>query len=166
MSVSRILTFIKYMLMALLVLSFTCCNLTYTVRNQHNALEDIMHFPCGRVILKLNGKGNSKFVLNQQFVLDNKIVVCPDSIRIFFNDDRILPIINHKNGNARSSGNLELMETKLFETSFELDESVFEGDTIRIFAPGYIHCNGQVLNLDTIIYSFVNNIRIYGVNDF
>ncbi len=162
-----IISFIKTALVVFIImLVFASCNLTYTVRNQDNNLEDLLHFPCGTVTLKLIGKGNSKFVLKQQFDLDNSIIVYMDSLRISFNDMRIKPAYNHKFGNSGTSQVMELVENKMIETSFELDENVFEGDTIRIYAPGFILCDEQIIHLDTIIFSFVNNIRIYGVNDF
>ena len=55
---------------------------------------------------------------------------------------------------------------KSLETSFEFKKGVFEGDTILVVGENYIQCNNQFISLDTMIYTFINNLRIYGINDF
>jgi len=155
-----------YILVNLCVaVTFFSCDLTYKVRNQHNDIEEILYTPCGKIIVELIGRGNSKFVFSQKFNSDNIIVVYPDSLRIFYNDFEIDLSNSWKNG-GRSQGKIEINGEKTLETSFQLQRSVFEGDTIKVFALNYIKCKDQLINLDTVVFAFINNLRIYGVNEF
>lgn len=120
--------------------------------------------PCGKISMELVGKGNSKFVFKQKFDSDNKVIVYMDSLRIFYNRKQIEVRHNLKNALNIHEGK-EIAGNKLWETSFEFDTGVFEGDTIVIVGPGYVRCKDQVISLDTLVYSFVNSLRIHGVND-
>lgn len=144
---------------------FLGCDLTYKVRNQHNDIEETLHVPCGKLTLELIGKGNSKFVFSQKFNLDNEMLVFLDSINVYYNDDEIPINHNLKNGKLKSQG-FAVNGKKAIESTFKLDKGVFEGDTIRIIGPNYIQCNDHLISLDTMIYTFINNLRIFGVNDF
>ena len=144
---------------------FIKCNITYKVRNQFNNIERILHVPCGKVTIELVGKGNSKFVLKQKLDLDSEIMFNLDSLYIFYNDIKVKDF--SKNKLTRSGERSFLISNnKTLETAFDLDKGVFEGDTIIVFGPGIIVCNQEPIDLDTIYYSFRNNIRIRGVNDF
>ena len=144
---------------------FFSCDLTYKVRNQHNDIEEILYTPCGKVVVELIGKGNSKFVFSQKFNSDNTIFVYPDSLRIFYNNFEIDLNNSEKNG-SKSHGRIEINGEKTLETSFQIQQGVFEGDTIKVFALNYIKCKDQLINLDTVVFAFINNLRIYGVNEF
>ena len=147
------------------MLQLSACNLTYKVRNQNNEIERIFHTPCGKISIELVGKGNSKFVLKQKFDLDEKAIVYMDSLKIFYNEKLIIAEHNLKTGKNTPVG-MEIKENKLWEASFEFEKGVFEGDTIKVSGPGYVHCKDHVITLDTMVYSFVNSLRIFGVNDF
>ena len=123
-----------------------------------------MYMPCGKISIELVGKGNSKFVFKQKIDLDDKVIVYTDSLRIFYNKKHIK--VEHKLKNASNihEGN-EIVGNKTWEASFELDEGVFEGDTITVVGPGYVHCKDHIVSLDTMVYTFTNSLRIYGVND-
>ncbi|MCK5105073.1 MAG: hypothetical protein KAR17_19755 [Cyclobacteriaceae bacterium] len=156
---------LKIFLLGNIIMIFSTCNLTYKVRNQHNDIEETLYLPCGKVTIELVGKGNSKFVFRQKFDLDEKAIVYKDSLKICYNEKQIVADHNLKNGkNIR--GGIEIKENKLWEASFEFEKGVFEGDTIMVFGLGYVKCKDQVITLDTMVYSFVNSLRIYGVNDF
>ena len=155
---------ITFLLIALTQLIFGC-NLTYKVRNQNHDIEEIIYLPCGKVTVELVGKGNSKFLFRQKFDLDNKVIVFMDSLKIFYNERQIIAEHNLKSS-IKASGGMEIEKNKAWEASFQFEKGVFEGDTILITGPGYLHCNGKLVTLDTMVYSFINNLRIYGVNDF
>lgn len=138
------------------------CNITYKVRNQHNDIELINHFPCGKVAFELVGKGNSKFKFKQKFDIENSITLLTDSLKVYYNDVEVSKKFDNKN---LFESELEISREAALEVSFELEKGVFDGDTILIFANEYIRCNDKSISLDTIIYSFVNNLRIQGVND-
>jgi len=141
------------------------CNITYKVRNQHNDIEQLIHFPCGKISIELIGKGNSKFVLKQSFDLDQDIIINMDSLIICYND--LVVDADHKHKNSKSNQKeMIISEKKILETAFELHKGVFEGDTITVFGKKYMKCDNVSITLDTIIYSFRNNLRIRGVNDF
>jgi len=141
------------------------CNITYKVRNQHSEIEQIFHIPCGKVVIELEGKGNSKFKLKQKFDMNEKIYVFKDSLFVYFNGVKVE--INHKLNEGKNNSNEVVIEGQnVWEASFDLDKSVFEGDTIIVYGENYIGCFNETITLDTIIYSFVNNLRIKGVNDF
>lgn len=148
-----------------LLLLLSACNLTYKVRNQNNEIEKIFNTPCGNISIELVGRGNSKFVFKQKFDLDEKAIVYLDSLKIYYNEKLIIAEHNLKNG-KNIQGGIEVKEKKLWEASFEFEKGVFEGDTIIVFGPGFMNCKDQVITLDTMVYAFINNLRIYGVNDF
>lgn len=162
---------VKCSLMALkavffiIVLIISSCNLTYKVRNQHNDIENILYIPCGRITVELVGKGNSIFVFKQNFKLDDNVTVFKDSLKIFYNEKEIVTEHNIKNGEI-TNGGIEISENKLWESSFRFEKGVFEGDVIKVYGPGYLMCQDQVVTLDTMVYSFANSLRIYGVNKF
>ncbi len=141
------------------------CHLTYKVRNQHYEIEDVIHFSCGTVTIELVGKGNSKFVVKQRFDLDAAAIVQMDSLQVYYNDKPIDTRYNIKK-QKQSDGGIEVQDKLIWDAAFEVESGVFEGDTILVFAPGYIQCKGQLIDMDTIIFSFANNLRIFGVNDF
>ena len=138
------------------------CNITYKVRNQHNDIELINHFPCGRVVFELEGKGNSKFIFKQKFDIENSATLLTDSLKVYFNGVEVTKRLNTKNLHEPE---LKISKKLEMEVSFELEKGVFDGDTILVYANEYIRCNDKLISLDTIIYSFVNNLRIQGVND-
>ena len=145
-----------------LVCIVTGCNITYKVRNQKNDIEYMLYTPCGKAKVELVGKGNSKFTLKQEFSFDNSADYLPDALQIRYNGKEILPEFNKR---VVQGGSIKLEDKMTIEASFDLDESVFDGDTILVFSNEYVRCNETVIVLDTLIYSFVNNLRIYGVND-
>lgn len=138
------------------------CHITYTVRNQYQELEQLLYFPCGKVGLELEGKGDSKFIFRQKFDLDSPVTSFPDSVRIFFNEIPITYTIKNKSKNQ--SDQSQLAQSKRVEMLFETTRGVFDGDRIIIFSPNYIMCNDQIVGFDTISYIFTNRLRIYGVN--
>lgn len=140
---------------------FAGCNITYKVRNQFNDIEHTLHVPCGKVTIELIGRGNSKFMLRQRFNVDEKVVLFPDSLRVYYNDKKIEIDQNFRKNEKR----IEISENKTLDVSFKFESGVFEGDTIIIYGNDYMNCNGIVIPLDTMIYSFVNTFRIAGVND-
>ncbi len=150
---------------SLLITIFYSCNLTYKVRNQSHELEEVLHLPCGRIYIELIGKGDSKFSFRQKFELENNVRVFPDSLHIFWNDHQISPEHNLRNG-KKSYGAVLIRGKKEWVSSFELDEGVFEGDTIFVFGNSYLQCGEDTVSLDTLIYAFDNNFRIFGVNEF
>jgi len=157
---------IFYILIQLfLPIMFTGCDLTYKVRNQHNAIEETIHVPCGKVTFELVGRGNSKFVFNQKVDPDESIIVFPDSLKIFYNDYELNVDHNIKNGN-KFQGGVEIKGKKSIETSFQIQKGVFEGDTIKVVGVNYLKCSDQLINLDTVTFAFINNLRIFGVNEF
>lgn len=110
----------------------------------------------------MTGKGNSKFALKQKFDLSEEVTVYQDSLKVFYNNKQV--ILKH-NLNNEESAPLKLSGNELWEASFQFEQGVFEGDTIAVFGPAYIHCNDQHITLDTLKFSFSNRLRIYGVND-
>lgn len=139
------------------------CNITYKVRNQFSDIEHIEHFSCGNVTAELVGKGNSIFTFKQQFLIEDAVRVFPDSLKIRCNNEFILLEHNIKNRHANW---IELKNRKTWEATFHLEKGVFEGDTITVFATNYLSCNQELFSLDTMVYSFINNLRIKGINDF
>lgn len=155
-----------YIVLSLFLISiFTGCDLTYKVRNQHNDIEEILHTPCGKVTFELVGRGNSKFVFNQKFDPDESIIVNLDSLKIFYNDFELTTAHDVKNNN-KSQGIVEIKSKKSLETTFQIDQGVFEGDTIKIYGLNYLKCGDQFITLDTVVFAFINNLRIFGVNEF
>ena len=144
---------------------FSGCDLTYKVRNQHNAIEETFQVPCGKVTFELVGRGNSKFVFNQKVDPDENMIIFPDSLKVFYNDYELTSVHDIKNGN-KFHGAVEVSGKKSIETSFQIDKGVFEGDTIKIVGVNYIKCGNQFINLDTVTFAFFNNLRIFGVNEF
>ena len=155
---------VKMRFFILLLLLFSACNITYKVRNQHNDIERVLYMPCGKITIELVGKGNSKFVFKQKFDLDEKAIVYTDSLKIFYNKKLVKAKQSLKNG-KNIHEEIEIIGNKLWESSFEFEKGVFEGDTISVIGPGYVHCKDHVISLDTMVYSFTNSLRIYGVND-
>lgn len=141
------------------------CNITYKVRNQHSEIEQILHFPCGKVAIELVGRGNSKFVLSQKFDVSERISVFEDSLFVYYNGN-LVPIDHSLKAGSFNDLGKKIEENKTWEASFDLDKGVFEGDTIMVYGENYIRCYEESITLDTIIFSFVNNLRIKGVNDF
>ena len=140
------------------------CDLTYKVRNQHSSIENIIHFPCGKITSELVGKGDSKFVFVQKFDLDEDVYVQVDSLRIYCNDLSVK--VNHNLKKFSSThGLIRVKDKKRWEASFQVEKGVFEGDTIWIYAPAYLQCHDQFVTLDSLVFAFVNNLRIFGVND-
>jgi len=157
--------FIKRYLLIIVLTQFIACNLTYKVRNQNNDIVEILNLPCGKVTMELIGKGNSKFIFRQKFDLDESIIIFQDSLKIEYNEKNI--VVDHHLKNSKNNNvGLEINDNKIWEVSFEFDSGVFDGDTIKVFGPGYIICNDEKISLEPMIYSFVNNLRIYGVNDY
>ena len=141
------------------------CHITYKVRNQRNNIDEVMYFPCGKITIELEGRGNSKFTLNQKFELDEPVMIYMDSVKIFYNKKKINADFNLKNENGTHDPKM-ISGNSLLEASFEFEKGVFEGDTISVFGPGFIRCKDHEVTLDTLIYTFINKLRIYGVNDF
>lgn len=146
----------------LFTILLNACNITYKVRNQHSEIEHITQLPCGKISMELVGKGNSKFVFRQHYEVDSKMTVFVDSLSFLVNDRKVLTRNNLKKA---SGGIVELNEETTLEFSFDLEKGVFEGDTIIVSGRGYIDCHNRLISMDTIIYSFINNLRIQGVND-
>jgi hypothetical protein len=146
----------------LLVVVLFSCNITYAVRNQRNVFSETLYFPCGKVAFELRGKGNSKFVFYQQIHSDENFIINPDSLHVYFNDEP--QVLFHKFKNVRGRGKEILQGVNMLETSFEIEGGVFEGDTIFIYAPGYVFCHTDIVDMNMLVYPFINNIRIYGVN--
>jgi hypothetical protein len=146
-------------------LLLSACHITYKVRNQHSEVESILHTSCGKITIELVGRGNSKFVIKQTFDLSEKVIVNMDSIHVFYNN-RPIRVKHNLINEEKSQMQIELNENDLWESSFQFDKGVFEGDTIAVFGSAYVQCREQVISLDTLYFSFTNRLRIYGVNDF
>lgn len=147
-----------------LIFLFSSCNITYKVRNQFYDIEHKISFPCGDVYVELVGRGNSIFTLRQKFNVQNEIYVNIDSLKISYNDKPVAHNYNLKD-NKNGSSSIKIDKRKTLDFSFKLEESVFEGDTIIAYGNSYFRCNNDLLSLDSLVFSFINNIRIAGVND-
>ena len=112
--------------------------------------------------MELIGKGNSIFTFKQQFQGEDQVFVNPDSLILCCNNKVISAEHNIKN---RNSDWIELKNKNIWEASFRIEGGVFEGDTITVFASNYLMCDQQFFSLDTLVYSFINNLRIRGIND-
>jgi hypothetical protein len=143
---------------------FTSCNITYKVRNQFYDIEHRISFPCGDVYIELVGRGNSIFTLRQKFDVQSEIYVNTDSLKISYNYKPVIVDYNLKDI-KNGSGSIKIDNRKTLDFSFKSDKSVFEGDTILVYNNNYIQCNDDMIALDSLIFSFINNIRIAGVND-
>ena len=97
--------------------------------------------------------------------MDDNVIVFKDSLKIYYNEKEIVTEHNIKNGEI-TNGGIEINENKLWEASFKFEKGVFEGDVIKVYGPGYLMCQDQIITLDTMVYSFANSLRIYGVNKF
>jgi hypothetical protein len=139
------------------------CGITYKVRNTKNELEEVLYFPCGHITFALEGAGNSKFKLKQRFDLSERIELYADSLQVIYNG-KALPGNRISKGLATTDGIVEITQNERFEFGFELEEGVFDGDTIAIYAPDFIKCSQDFITLDTVFYTFENRLRIYGVN--
>jgi len=149
----------------LMIALLSGCNITYKVRNQHGDITYIQHLPCGRVTYELIGKGNSKFMIKQRFDLDSDIQIFPDLLELHYNDN-IIEAIQDLKKSIKNHEFITVSGRKSMQTAFEFDKGVFEGDTILVYGKGYMKCNNEVISMDTLIFSFINNLRIHGVNDF
>ncbi len=138
------------------------CGITYKVRTTDNELEELLFSPCGQLGLELVGKGNSKFIIRQRFLMNEDIYFYPDSIRAFYNRN---PVELHFTDRKLSGqGRIKISGEDKMDVSFELEDGVFDGDTIVIIAPRFIKCKDDLVTLDTIYYTFSNRLRIHGVN--
>ena len=153
-----------YACLTLLLVVLHGCNITYKVRNQYQEIEEIVHLPCGKITCELVGRGNSRFKFKQQFDIDGTAIIHTDSLRIYFNNSKV-EVRHH--GQYRSSGaaTVEVSADGVWEASFEFEKGVFDGDTIKIVGPKYVHCGGESVTLDTMVYTFINSLRIHGVNN-
>ncbi len=140
------------------------CNITYKVRNQFNDIEHLVHFPCGKVSVELIGKGNSVFTFKQRFDIESEISINSDSLHVYCNK-KVIDIKHDLKNNNKKSNWTSLDNKKTWEVSFNLDKGVFEGDTIIVYGNNYLRCHDEYISLDTMVYSFINNLRIKGVND-
>jgi hypothetical protein len=152
---------------SLLIFFFTqflaSCGITYKVRNTNNELEELLYFPCGNVTIELQGIGNSRFILKQRFALSEKIHLLPDSLQVIYNG-KVQPLKIFSMERRNIGSDLEISKNERFEFAFQLERRVFDGDTIAIYAPGFIKCREDFITLDTVFYTFANRLRIYGVN--
>lgn len=144
-------------------LAFSSCNITYKVRDQYQELEQFLYFPCGKVGFELIGRGNSKFIFRQNFILNKHVTVFPDSMKFFLNDKPI-SVGSNKGDGFDVLKVIEIEGNKKNEIYFETEEGVFDGDTIAVFAERYLNCDGEFIGFDTIYYTFLNRVRIHGVN--
>lgn len=139
------------------------CGITYKVRNTNNDLEELLYFPCGNVTIELQGIGNSRFILKQRFALSEKIHLHPDSLQVIYNG-KVQPLKIFSMEKRNIGADVEISENERFECVFKLEKKVFDGDTIAIYAPGFIKCRQDFITLDSVFYTFANRLRIYGVN--
>ena len=157
-------SFCKFSFFLILLIPLSSgCNITYKIRNQFGELQELIHLPCGDVTLELIGKGNSKFTLRQRFNLEAKMLLNVDSIHVIFNGNEVRGGFKNIN-NRPQNKSLALFGINTLEFAFDLDEGVFEGDTIQVFGRNYFHCENQGKDLDTILYTFTNTFKIQGVN--
>ena len=139
------------------------CNITYIVRNQFDEVQQLIHLPCGSITVELIGKGNSKFTLMQKFDLDHDITVNLDSLYFLYNGTSIEA--NVKKGNINPRGkSAHITDNFSIELAFDLEERVFEGDSILVYAKNYFNCEGILITMDTICYTFTNTFRVEGLN--
>ena len=139
------------------------CHVTYKVRNNQQSLQDIMAFPCGTVNMELEGRGNSKFIFRQKFMLDRPMIYFPDSVRVLYNNLIVGPL--GFKSDASFSKNIKLSPgNHKMELVFEIHDGVFDGDTIKIIAKSFIECQESRHSLDALIYTFRNPVIIQGVN--
>lgn len=147
----------------ILFVAFSACHITYKVRNQSNEIDEVVYFPCGKVTAELAGRGNSKFEFNQKFELDAPITLFTDSLKVFFNGKEIETKFSNNDQNGINEP-ITISGIEQLKASFEFEKGVFEGDTIKVWGPGMILCKDKEVTLDTLVYTFINNLRIYGVN--
>jgi hypothetical protein len=151
-----------YVIFFFLTQILASCGITYKVRTTDNELEELLFSPCGQLGIELMGKGNSKFVIRQRFMMKEEIYFYPDSLIVLFNRNPVrLHLSDIKLSDTRG---IKIFGEEEIDVSFELEDGVFDGDTIVILAPRYINCNDDLVTLDTIYYTFSNRLRIYGVN--
>ena len=151
----------KAVMLVMLVQIFVSCNITYKVRNTDNELEEVLHMPCGELGLEIIGKGNSKFRLRHRFLTREQIFLNPDSLHIFCNSEQI----DYKYPRLNKGNKPYILEgEEKYDVQFEIATGVFDGDTIALVGPRYIKCRQDFVNLDTVYYTFINRLRIHGVN--
>ncbi len=156
---------LKHLIISLsLVLFFlSSCNVTYKVLTTDNELEELLHMPCGKLTIEMIGKGNSKFTVTQHFDLKEKITINPSAFEAYYNGNQVDIKLLDKTFKDLDR-DYEVSGNDQFDYFFELNEGVFDGDTIALIAPRYIKCMGDFVGLDTVYYTFRNRLRIYGVN--
>jgi len=157
-------SFVKraYFIFFFLTLILASCGITYKVRTNDNELEELLFSPCGQLGIELVGKGNSKFSIRQRFVMKEEIYFYPDSLKALYN--RIPIKLYLSDTKLSGKKRIKILGEEKIDVFFELENGVFDGDTIVIFAPRYIKCKDDLVTLDTIYYTFSNRLRIYGVN--
>ncbi len=141
----------------------TSCHITYQVRNDNKNLNEVFATPCGTVTMQLEGRGNSKFIFRQIYHQDSTVHVFPDSVKIYYNG-----VDQAVKGTLRGQKPVAMIKMKKeeyrLEFVFDLAPGVFDGDSIMIISDAFLECHGQALSFDTLIYSFQNPVRIYGIN--
>jgi hypothetical protein len=139
------------------------CGISYKVRTTKSELQEVLFFPCGNITFELEGVGNSKFTMTQRFKLSEKIELFTDSLMVIYNGKvlsrNLISVKEVTPGRA-----VQITQNERIEFVFHLDEGVFDGDTIAIYAPDFIKCRQDFLALDTVFYTFENRLRIHGVN--
>lgn len=150
----------KQFILVILAFFITSCNITYKVRNTGNELEEILHMPCGEMGFELIGRGKSKFRIRHRFSVKQGIVVYPDALKIVFNNR----IMDCHYPDIKKGDQYYLEGKGKYDVQFEIKEGVFDGDTIAIVGQRYIQCKDDFVNLDTVYYTFINRLRIHGVN--
>ncbi|MDP4197242.1 MAG: hypothetical protein Q8940_19490 [Bacteroidota bacterium] len=121
------------------------CDTFYSIPLNTNSDTLNVKFECGKVDITLQNWQGHVFDFYQNYKLENSVKLYVDSLTIRYKG-RMIPchFVDDESKVIVVEGK------KQIRTAFRIDDKIKKGDTITVIPDGYIYCNDNKLNLDSL----------------
>jgi len=146
---------IKFLFSSIILFIFISCDAFYIIPLNDKSETLNLNFECGQVDIYLqNWKGHA-FDFYQDFDVNNNVTLNLDSLKIKFRNNYYPCYFV----GVSDSTKLTILGQTQVRTAFEIQRRVNKGDTIFVYPKGYIHCNGQAVQIDTLVLIMKEDLR-------
>ena len=147
----------KIIFFAIIVTSiyFIGCDTFYYIPLSDNSDTLSVNFNCGKLKMSLLVWQGHTFSFNQTYDVSDTVKLFSDSLYIEYKNN----VYHCSHYVDKCDSSLSFIGFKNVRNSFEIDDKVNKGDTIKVFTKGYIHCESKSVYIKPMILIIKKDIR-------
>jgi len=141
----------KLILALQIILLTNSCDKSYKI-SINEVYKKIVSFPCGKIESECRALGKRDFLLDQQFELNNPVIIHKDSLRVFYHNQIIPSIVKINDIQIQGSETIFSSDFKM-SIKFYIPGGLGKNETIHITLKGFLVCRKTPIPLESIILS-------------